>query len=66
MTVPRQIAMYLCREITEESLPQIGKTFGGRDHSTVIHSCQKIKKEIEPNTKTYNDLTAIKKLLGFE
>jgi chromosomal replication initiator protein len=40
---PRQIAMYLARELTDSSLPQIGKEFGGRDHTTVIHSHKKIK-----------------------
>lgn len=63
LAVPRQIAMYLCREITDESLPQIGKVFGGRDHSTVIHAHQKIKKEVETNTKIYSDITAVKKML---
>jgi len=63
LVVPRQLAMYLCREITDDSLPQIGKLFGGRDHSTVIHSHQKVKKDLESNTKLYKDLTAIKKML---
>jgi len=44
VTVPRQIAMYLCREMTEESLPKIGKSFGGKDHSTVIHAHREISK----------------------
>ena len=39
---PRQIAMYLCRKYTSSSLPQIGREFGGRDHTTVLHSCDKI------------------------
>jgi len=39
---PRQIAMYLCRELTDASLVQIGQEFGGRDHTTVIHACEKI------------------------
>ena len=63
LVVARQLAMYLCRQYTEESLPQIGKFFGGRDHSTVIHATRKIKKEIEVNTKLYNDLKAIEKIL---
>ena len=46
----RQIAMYLTREQTSQSLPKIGESFGGRDHTTVMHSCQKIgrQREIDP------------------
>lgn len=44
---PRQIAMYLCRELTDLSLPKIGDEFGGRDHTTVIHACEKIASELE-------------------
>jgi len=43
---PRQIAMYLCREMIDASLPQIGTAFGGRDHSTVIHACNKIRDDV--------------------
>lgn len=43
---PRQIAMYLSRELTNASLPQIGEEFGGRDHTTVIHACNKINEKI--------------------
>ena len=46
---PRQIAMYLCREMTDLSLPKIGEVFGGRDHSTVIHAYDKIAAEIKTN-----------------
>jgi chromosomal replication initiator protein len=44
---PRQIAMYLSREFTDSSLPEIGEQFGGRDHSTVLHAYEKIQKDIE-------------------
>ncbi len=43
---PRQIAMYLCREMTDLSLPKIGEIFGGRDHTTVIHACDKIAEDM--------------------
>ncbi len=45
--VPRQIAMYICRTVLEESLPRIGIEFGGKDHTTVMHSVDKIKREIK-------------------
>ncbi|EOC99433.1 chromosomal replication initiator protein DnaA [Caldisalinibacter kiritimatiensis] len=48
---PRQIAMYLSRELTDLSLPKIGDEFGGRDHTTVIHACEKISKDIEKDTE---------------
>lgn len=47
ISYPRQIAMYLCRELTDLSLPKIGEEFGGRDHTTVIHAYDKISKELE-------------------
>lgn len=47
IVIPRQIAMYLTRELTDMSLPSIGEAFGGRDHTTVMYSCSKIKEELE-------------------
>ncbi len=47
IAMPRQIAMYLCRELTEASLPYIGEKFGGRDHTTVIYACQKIQQDMK-------------------
>ena len=58
---PRQVAMYLCRELTDSSLPKIGKRFGGRDHTTVIHATSKIAKLIKEDRSVYNlvqELTA--------
>jgi chromosomal replication initiator protein len=52
LTYPRQIAMFLCRELTELSLPKIGEDFGGRDHTTVIHACDKITNDIKNNPET--------------
>ncbi|WP_027626048.1 chromosomal replication initiator protein DnaA [Clostridium lundense] len=57
---PRQIAMYLCRKLTDTSLPKIGEEFGGRDHTTVIHAYEKIStslKQDESLQNTVNDLT---------
>ncbi|MCG0275092.1 MAG: chromosomal replication initiator protein DnaA [Thermosediminibacteraceae bacterium] len=47
----RQVAMYLCRELTDFSLPKIGEEFGGRDHTTVIHACEKISKDIQRDSQ---------------
>ncbi len=49
ITYPRQIAMYLCRELTDMSLPKIGEVFGGRDHTTVMHACEKIINDLKEN-----------------
>jgi chromosomal replication initiator protein len=58
---PRQVAMYLSRELTDSSLPKIGKQFGGRDHTTVIHATSKIARKIREDRSVYNlvqELTA--------
>jgi len=57
---PRQIAMYLTRTLTDESFPKIGIEFGGRDHSTVIHSVEKIASEIKTNKQLKNLITTLK------
>ncbi len=49
ISFPRQIAMYLCRKLINESYPKIGTEFGGKDHSTIMYSCEKIEKEIKNN-----------------
>ena len=50
----RQMAMYLCRELTDLTLPKIGTTFGGRDHTTVMHAAKKIRTEIAERRQTYD------------
>lgn len=60
---PRQIAIYLSRNLTDESFPRIGMEFGGRDHSTVIHSCDKISNEIKNNKQLEKIIEEIKKKL---
>jgi len=61
---PRQMAMYLCRKLTDASLPVIGKSFGGRDHSTVIHSVNLIGKKLTNNVEIKNSLDIIAKRLS--
>ncbi len=60
---PRQIAMYLCRNVAQMSLPQIGKDFGKRDHTTVMHACNKIEKEIKENQNTKLIVESVKNIL---
>ncbi|RBP36148.1 chromosomal replication initiator protein DnaA [Garciella nitratireducens] len=58
---PRQIAMYLSREMTDLSLPKVGEEFGGRDHSTVIHACDKISNDIKKDLSLKNTIEKLKK-----
>ncbi|MBU8881286.1 chromosomal replication initiator protein DnaA [Bacillus sp. FJAT-29790] len=60
---PRQIAMYLSRELTDFSLPKIGEEFGGRDHTTVIHAHEKISKMIQTDTQFQKQLKEINEIL---
>ncbi|WP_304174851.1 chromosomal replication initiator protein DnaA [Limnochorda pilosa] len=64
ITLPRQVAMYLARELTDESLPRIGQEFGGRDHTTVIHACDKIRAEQEMDPALARAVQEIKGLLA--
>ena len=60
---PRQIAMYLCRNVAQMSLPQIGKDFGKRDHTTVMHACNKIESDIKENSNTKLIVESVKNIL---
>lgn len=53
---PRQVAMYLAKDLTHHSLPEIGEAFGGRDHTTVLHACRKIKEMIESDADIREDV----------
>ncbi|GLY78263.1 chromosomal replication initiator protein DnaA [Actinoallomurus iriomotensis] len=59
LVTARQIAMYLCRELTELSLPKIGQQFGGRDHTTVMHAEKKIRKLMAEKRPIYNQVTEL-------
>ena len=64
ISFPRQIAMYLCRTMTNESFPKIGTEFGGKDHTTVMHSVEKIEKEIKVNKDLAKIIEKLKKDIG--
>lgn len=61
--VPRQIAMFLCRELTDISLPKIGSAFGGKDHTTVMNACERIKTRLKEDSHLEHDVDEIKNLL---
>ena len=60
LVYPRQIAMYLCRELTDASFPEIGRQFGGKDHTTIIHACKQITKAKEADTALTASLESLK------
>ena len=61
---PRQIAIYLCRNMTNESFPRIGSYFGGRDHSTIIHGIKKVTNDYETDEQTKSTIETIKKKIN--
>ncbi len=63
LVVPRQIAIYICRELTKASYPEIGEKFGGKDHSTIIHSVKKIEKQLTADNELKMTVEDIKKKL---
>ena len=63
LVVPRQIAIYICRELTKASYPEIGEKFGGKDHSTIIHSVKKIEKQMAGDPDFKGTVEDIKKRL---
>lgn len=65
ISLPRQIAMYLCRELTDLSLPKIGEEFGGKDHTTVIHAHRKISSHLTKDNTLLRQVNEIKNLLNY-
>ena len=61
---PRQVAMYLCRELTDASFPEIGRDFGGKDHTTIIHACKQIQKSQESDSVLRTTLASLKEEIG--
>ena len=65
ITVPRQIAMYICRFVLNMTFPKIGDVFGGKDHTTVIHACNKVSADLNAVTSSFShDVEEIKKRLS--
>ena len=60
---PRQVSMALCKELTDHSLPEIGEAFGGRDHTTVLHACRKIKELCDTDLAIRDDYNNLLKAL---
>ena len=56
IVAPRQLAMYLCRELTDATLPAIGREFGGRDHTTVLYAVQKISRRLHHDRREYDQV----------
>lgn len=66
VTVPRQVAMYLAKNLTQKTLSEIGGFFGGRDHSTVLHSIRKVTKQVENEADIEQQITMLQAELGVE
>ncbi len=60
LVYPRQIAMFLCRDLTDSSFPEIGRDFGGKDHTTIIHACKQMKKNQETDATLRSTLESLK------
>jgi chromosomal replication initiator protein len=63
---PRQIGMYLSKQLTTRSLPEIGRRFGDRDHTTVLHAIRKIEGEISGDNRLKEEIDELKRQLNIE
>jgi chromosomal replication initiator protein len=61
---PRQVAMYLAKMLTLRSLPEIGRRFGGRDHTTVLHAVRKVEDMVGADQKLAQELELLKRLIN--
>jgi chromosomal replication initiator protein len=61
---PRQVAMSIAKELTNHSLPEIGESFGGRDHTTVLHACRKVKELESVDREVQRDLKNLYRTLS--
>jgi chromosomal replication initiator protein len=61
--LPRQVAMYLAKELTQKSLPEIGEAFGGRDHTTVLHAVRKIAEQRQHDTDLNHQIHVLEQTL---
>ena len=66
LTVPRQIAMYLCRKHVKSSFPELGLKFGGKDHSTVVHAVQKITRLLDQDHSLKSEIVSLEKILQID
>jgi chromosomal replication initiator protein len=60
---PRQVAMYLCKQLTPRSLPEIGRKFGGRDHTTVMHAVKKVEELLAADRALAEDIELLRRML---
>ena len=66
LAFPRQIAMYLCRDLTDLSLPKIGENFGNRDHTTVLYACDKINEEMQKDEQLKESVFFLKNIINWK
>lgn len=64
LTYPRQVAMYLSKEMTENSLPKIGQAFGGKDHTTVLHACKKITEQLKTDDELKSEVEELTQIIN--
>ncbi|MEE8126017.1 MAG: chromosomal replication initiator protein DnaA, partial [Nitrospirales bacterium] len=64
LVYPRQIAMFLCRTLTDASFPEIGRDFGGKDHTTIIHACKQMEKSQEADSTLRTTIESLKEEIG--